>query len=319
MNTPLVSIVVPIYNAEQYLIECLDSLIAQIFWGTIEIILVDDGSKDNSYNICINFANKYNNIKVIHQINGGVTSARKNGVFTAKGQWITFVDADDTLPSDAIEKLIEGCKDNDTDIVWGCMQEEALAHLKNLDDCRYAMVLGKYILPSLWGKLYRKELFDSFIFDIPRQLTKGEDQLMNIRLLFKTNKMPIFICKNLYNYRRTITGLSHKTKSTMEGAELYHNVRMASIPNWAQDKYIKATISNRLNGSVGIAYTSPKLLCDKNQPFFKQLREDIKHSNYKMNLQEWLMLKIRWKWMYKLVSFLIMVKNFLRYRLGLNN
>lgn len=318
-NEPLISIIIPVYNGEKYLSNCIDSVLSQSIIGKIEIVLVDDGSKDNSYAICKDYSERFLNIKIVQQNNGGVTHARKSGVIAAAGQWISFLDADDSLPNDAIAILYNACNSRDTDIVIGCVSERDLSKLSNLADCRYAMILGKYIFPSIWGKLFKKDLFDDSVFDIPRQITKGEDLLMNIRLLFRTEKPPVFVCKSVYNYRRNKISVSHKIKPTIEGAELYDNARLSSIPQWAQEKYLKATVFNRLNGLTGIAYANPKSLCDKSSLFLTRLKDDIKRIQYKMSLQEWLLLNIKSVWMYRCVSFFVMVKNSLCYRLGLNN
>ena len=104
-NNKKVSIIVPIYNREKFLDKCINSLINQTY-KNIEIILVDDGSKDNSLNICNSYANKDNRIKVIHKDNGGVQSARNRGIDEATGYYMCFTDADDSVSDTFIEKFI---------------------------------------------------------------------------------------------------------------------------------------------------------------------------------------------------------------------
>jgi len=137
--------------------------------------------------------------------------------------------------------------------------------------------------------------------------------------MFKIDRAPHFVFKKIYNYRPNPASISHTKRASLEHEELFHQVRAASMPKWAKEKYLKATINSRLNGLTGVAFSEPKSICNKNNPFLKQLRDDIKRSQYKMNLQEWLLLNIRQEWLYKCTSFVIMVKNFLRYRLGLTN
>lgn len=100
----LVSIIVPIYGVEQYLAECIESLIKQTYTN-LEIILINDGSLDNCGNICDTYAQKDCRIIVLHKENGGVSAARRDGFTISTGEWVTFVDADDALPPDAIELL----------------------------------------------------------------------------------------------------------------------------------------------------------------------------------------------------------------------
>ncbi|MBQ1655309.1 MAG: glycosyltransferase family 2 protein, partial [Bacteroidales bacterium] len=109
-DTSLISVIVPVYNAEQYLDSCIRSIVNQTF-KDIEIILIDDGSSDNSYDIMMNWSMKDSRIKIYRQRNNGVTSARRNGVEQASSKWITFVDADDVLPSDALTQMISYVKD----------------------------------------------------------------------------------------------------------------------------------------------------------------------------------------------------------------
>lgn len=95
--SPSISIIVPVYKAEAYLLRCVDSLLAQTFTD-FEVLLIDDGSPDRSGEICDDYARKDARVRVFHQTNGGVSVARQRGVENAKGEWITFVDADDYLP-----------------------------------------------------------------------------------------------------------------------------------------------------------------------------------------------------------------------------
>ena len=103
---PLVSIIVPVYKVEKYLDECVESLVNQTF-RNIEIILVDDGSPDNCPKICDDWVARDDRIKVIHKSNSGVSSARNEGLKVACGEWIWFVDSDDTVEMTAIEELVK--------------------------------------------------------------------------------------------------------------------------------------------------------------------------------------------------------------------
>ncbi len=121
-NTYLISIIVPVYNVEKYLRKCIDSIIYQTYQN-IEIILVDDGSKDASGQICDEYAEKDARITVIHKENGGVSIARNRGLDIAMGQWILFVDADDILPTDALSYYAEIVTYYEVDMVLGSYVE----------------------------------------------------------------------------------------------------------------------------------------------------------------------------------------------------
>lgn len=122
MDKYQVSIIVPIYNVECYLQECIDSLLRQTY-ANIEVILVNDGSKDNCGYICDRYASNYENIKVIHKLNGGLVSAWTEGLKQATADWVTFVDGDDYIEPHYIEYLVKEQIDNLSDIVVTRMKQ----------------------------------------------------------------------------------------------------------------------------------------------------------------------------------------------------
>ena len=108
MSNVVISVIVPVYNAEKYLSRCIDSILVQRF-NDLELLLIDDGSKDGSGKICDEFAEKDKRIKVFHKVNGGVSSARNYGLEKSNGEYVTFVDADDyLLPETITEQLLSG-------------------------------------------------------------------------------------------------------------------------------------------------------------------------------------------------------------------
>ena len=111
----LISVIIPLYNAEKYLKNCITSVVGQTY-RNLEIILVDDGSNDNSLSICEKFALQDNRIKVFHQNNGGVASARNKGLSEASGEFIAWVDSDDSIEPEYIEKLYDAVKEYNADI-----------------------------------------------------------------------------------------------------------------------------------------------------------------------------------------------------------
>lgn len=315
-----ISVVIPIFNSESFLQECIDSVLVQTFTN-FELILVDDGSVDNTAIICDNYVKHDSRIKVIHQINGGVTSARRKGVQMARGEWICFVDSDDTIPPDSLSCLFDVCKEFDTDFVVGHCNAVTFSHPSqiSLDQWREYCCAGENLAPSPWGKLIRKSLFSEWVLDIPREINKGEDMLMNIRLSFNMTKTPVEVHQKVYNYRRNGVSVSHIKRASLEYEMLFDKIREQSIPEKELPKYIKSIIWSRLNGLIGPAHFNPEQLCDKQHPYLCLIKEDIKSSGYHMKFQEWMLLNIRWPWLYKIFSFLVKLKNFLRHRLGLNN
>ncbi len=191
---PTISVVVPIYNGEKYINECVDSILNQTY-RDFELILVDDGSSDNTGSICENYQLKDNRIKVIHQSNSGSSVARATGTQYAKGKFVCFVDADDSLKNDALEYLILKMNE-DVDIV---------ASESNIDIVltpeEYACHLLKFNNWHVWGKLIRKELLDPYVMGISRFFKVGEDFLTQMRLLKNLTRSIVLLKEIKYNYR----------------------------------------------------------------------------------------------------------------------
>lgn len=216
MNTieKLVSIIVPIYNVENYLVECINSVLAQTYTN-FELLLVNDGSTDNSGIICNSFLVKDNRIRVFNKDNGGLSSARNYGLDKSIGDYIIFLDSDDYwLSTDCLEKLVKVAVDYNADIVRGEYKEvdEVGADLL-LKDFSYKSDKQLKILSSSefynWiinGEnfsvlfLFRKKLFDSGLrYDEQRSFQ--EDIELNIRL-FCENLRCVYIPIIFYAYRK---------------------------------------------------------------------------------------------------------------------
>jgi glycosyltransferase involved in cell wall biosynthesis len=137
MDQPLISVIVPVYNVEKYLNECVDSILAQTY-KNLEIILVDDGSKDNSPRICDEYAAKHANIKVIHKKNGGASTARNVGIDVAEGDMVAFLDSDDLFDEEMFTRLYEKRQESGSQIVCSEIKPlDAARHLKQrvTEDC----------------------------------------------------------------------------------------------------------------------------------------------------------------------------------------
>lgn len=181
---PIVSVIVPVYNTEQYLPQCIDSILTQTF-NDFELILVNDGSTDNSGKLCDEYEKLDNRIIVFHKENEGANSARKEGVNIASGEWITFVDSDDTIMNDALYILCNNSC-SQTDIVIGQIDRSLMPLSGTYSYKEYQKLIfhGK-ITPGPVAKLFRKNLFDKHVFEMPNSIKVGEDMLMNIRISFR--------------------------------------------------------------------------------------------------------------------------------------
>ena len=198
-NAPKVSVIVPVYKVEKYLTECIESVLAQTF-PDFELLLVDDGSPDNSGAICDDYAARDPRIRVFHKENGGVAHARQVGLLLAKGEFVMFLDSDDTLEIDGgIENLLRFLDDS-VDIVEGIhLPLGAIPQKKGIT--RYQM--NEYVVAlslnrvyfGVWAKIYRRSLFNCSIAEIPPKIIAYEDLLLSLRIakkarvILKTNEV----------------------------------------------------------------------------------------------------------------------------------
>lgn len=204
-----ISIIVPIYNCAYYLRYCLNSLVTQSYQN-IEIILVDDGSQDESAHICDDYAEKDSRVQVIHKKNGGVSSARNVGLSFASGEYVIFVDADDWLDQDACEKIVEKLDENKYIYFWDAKIDEKkqtnLCVRTSLEELTADIIAcnAKYqnvYIRASWAKVYKREFIKSITF--PEQFYLGEDACFLLKCLDRLSDMKqvIFINEAWYHYR----------------------------------------------------------------------------------------------------------------------
>lgn len=205
----LISVIVPIYNVEKYLEECVQSIINQSY-KNIEIILVDDGSPDNCPKICDNFASKDNRIKVIHKKNEGLSAARNDGTKEAKGKYICFIDSDDYIAEDYLEYLYKNIIENDADISEGYLLDffdGEKPELKN-EEIKIKILNSKDAILDLYkpegcnvvavNKLYKKELFKNVEYPVGKL---HEDVFTTYKVYFEAKKI-VQSTKKIYFYRQ---------------------------------------------------------------------------------------------------------------------
>ena len=213
--TEKITVIVPVYNVEHYLDKCLDSVIKQTY-KNIEIIVVNDGSTDNSGEICQEYAQKDNRIVYIENENGGLSDARNAGLDQMTGSYVTFVDSDDWIEQDYVETLYQKITEYQADIAIGnyySFDEERSVFLFHiLGDSYYEKAhdnvsifenlyenqeMRSFALISAWGKLYKARLFEQLRFDIGKL---GEDGYLNQKVYLLSEKV-IYLNKGLYAYR----------------------------------------------------------------------------------------------------------------------
>ena len=256
-----ISIIVPAYNISAYLPRCLDSLLTQTY-SNIEIVVVDDGSTDDTAKILESYALKDSRIKPICKENGGVTRARFCGIKHATGEWIGFVDGDDAVDSDMYERLLINAKKYDAQISHcghrtihedgriryfyntGRVEEQnTVSGLKDLLD-------GSFVEPGLWNKLFHKDLFQNLLYGSEMDLTirNNEDLLMNV-ILFKQAQKAIYedFCPYQYYARQgsaTRKGLAeYMYYDTVRVKEQLVKIVPSELKEQAKKTYAMACVS----------------------------------------------------------------------------
>lgn len=229
----LVSVIVPIYKVEEYLQNCIDSILKQSH-RNMEIILVDDGSPDNCGRICDEYATKDSRIKVIHKENGGLSDARNAGIRIALGDYITCIDSDDYISSDFIEYLLNLLVYNKADIsICGFIktarmneQEQPggdIIQLYSNQNALCEMLYAKVFTTSAWGKLYKSELFRDIEYPIGKY---SEDMFTTYRLMEKCDKI-VYGNKVCYYYLRRANSIltGQISKRHIDVFEALHIIR----------------------------------------------------------------------------------------------
>lgn len=231
----LLSLIIPIYNSEKFLNNILNKLKTQIDENT-EVLLIDDGSNDNSLEICKKYAKNNLNFKLVHQKNKGASAARNNGISKAKGEFIAFLDSDDNITDDYIKVISELCKNTNSDIIqldyyYGANVDEYSLQTNNLnqgtisyeDFCEF--LLAQNSNPP-WNKIYRRSSIvnNNILFD--EDMTMGEDILFTLNVMKKVNSIQIEH-KSVYFYLNNIDGLCANVNITYldDLDKLYYNMK----------------------------------------------------------------------------------------------
>lgn len=208
----LISIIVPAYNTENYIEKCLNSILSQTY-SSIEVIVVNDGSTDRTKEIVEQYTLKDSRVILISTENQGVSLARKEGIHSAKGKYIGFVDSDDCIDSDMYEVLVNNMTKYKADIahcgVQMCFEDGRTHYFYNtnqikIQDCETGLIdllEGKIIDPGLGNKLYKKSLLDRMLIEntMDFDIRQTEDLLMNY-ILFSCAEKSIFVDVCKYHY-----------------------------------------------------------------------------------------------------------------------
>ncbi|MBR0423152.1 MAG: glycosyltransferase [Clostridia bacterium] len=229
-ETPKVSIIIPVYNVEKYIKECINSAVNQTL-KDIEIICVDDGSTDSSGSIIDEYANKDPRVHVVHKQNSGVSATRNKGIDLAKGEYIKFIDSDDVLDLTACEVCYNKAKSEDADIVV----HDSIDKIYN--EGQFSLIsLPAFVDGVVWTSLYRTSFIKENNIRFHEETSYGEDQAFNLLCNPKANKI-VCISNNFYMYRTSNdTSLCHDSKIDKHSKSHATNVNYV-YDNWKKNGY----------------------------------------------------------------------------------
>lgn len=279
----LVSIVIPVYNAEQYLDRCIQSVINQTY-KYIEVILINDGSRDNSQLICEKYVKRDNRVQLINIQNRGPSAARNIGINISKGQFIQFIDSDDYLESNMIKVLVEEIKNNAQWVICGYRsihdnnyiidRKPSIGYFDNIAfKNEFAVLYEKLFFQYLWNKIYLSDIIKSNNISFNEEVKRGEDIIFNIEYLNYVNNITV-IDKILYNYVR----LNEQSLTRSYNKELFNDQKriFKKILN------SKNIVNKQNKNLIMMIYTQKIIYCisnifmSKNNLCIKEKREIIK-------------------------------------------
>ncbi len=273
MNNIKISIIVPVYNVEQYLKRCIDSILNQTF-KNFELILVDDGSPDHCGAICDEYAQSDSRIRVIHKSNSGLSDARNAALKIAKGEFVTFVDSDDLIAPNCLQLLLEAALKNDSDIVistkFKVFDNESTCENANIKKsfvvgCQKALeaVFCQNTRWEAWGTLYKLCLFEN------KKFPKGKlyEDIATIPKIILSSKKVTFIDACVYYYFKRIGSIMDSSKTIVKMDLLEICIDLLSIMN--KEILDKQCLYN-INAGILMELCSRVDLAEKNYILNKQ-------------------------------------------------
>lgn len=294
------SIIVPVFNTEKYLCTCLDSILTQTFTD-YEVLLINDGSTDNSASICKQYAERNQKIRVIEQENKGLLQARRTGLRSAQGKYIVHIDSDDSCKSTLLETIYNYIQEHDADMVvfnYDLIDDDgkfiktvkasisdsklSVFELDNKNVFVKAFVEG-HDLNSIWMKCAKREIYDIEVdYEKYGRLSMGEDALQTMPLIENAQKI-LCIDESLYLYRFNPQGMSRKIKKDYifdyiyiqkRGREMLKNLNMNFLEEVSETRYIHRIAAQLLQ--IMVVCDSKKEYCSIYNQVQKKMEINIK-------------------------------------------
>jgi glycosyltransferase involved in cell wall biosynthesis len=305
---PKVSVIVPVYNVEKYVRQCIESILAQTFTDW-ELLLVDDGTQDNSGYICDEYAQQDSRIRVFHKKNGGVSSARNLGLENAKGKWITFVDSDDFIYSNVLCLILETIETNALDILqFDYNREEKsiakqwqLSEIKSGEAYLFDHVLQDWFdkISGPWRQLFSRDfLKTNHLRYIKGVMYEETDYMLHAFLLAERVQ---HISVNAYHYRVNNESVTRVHVSPIKLAwQVNQMVRCARLINVAESPIAKKTIHEMVVNSFSQLRKEVKnLTLGKKREYIYHLEINNKECRKLVSWRTWLAIRYGITWFVK--------------------
>ena len=296
----MISIIIPVYNSSHYLSRCVDCVFRQTYTNW-ELILVDDGSTDGSGEICDEISERNSQtIHVIHQSNQGASFARKVGIEHSKGEWLTFVDSDDIVEDDYLERLYNavaqyGVKIAACDQVHHIEGTELIVDKSGevmlLDDKALHKRFFKYQFWGFGGKIYHKSVFDNIYFP---EYTINEDYVVMVQL-FDRYKQMAYIPMGLYHYMTHGESLSHQKLSQRMFDEYYNKLWVRDFYKDYNPLYLKQSEAQLAETCIKLIRTVKKEDVERNySDILKEMQNYLKNRFFDIMLSSHIKLGLKW-------------------------
>lgn len=293
MNNDLISVIIPVYNIEKYLGKCIKSVMEQTY-KNIEIILVNDGSTDSCGKICDYYKKIDNRIVVIHKTNGGLSSARNEGLNVVKGSFVCFVDGDDYIENNMLEELKKNMDKYDSDISVSnfylinntkkiSIDESISKNFCIQDKDKYIHIYNKYssLTVPAWNKLYKKNIFDNVRYPDGKIF---EDASVLCDILNNAKKVS-YTLKPLYNYVYRKESITHNSKIEHSDRFSYYDSRINFFIEKGYYDLIEKEKNRKMNALISYLYRMKmnKIYNDKiKKDYYSELHilnKDVKWKN----------------------------------------
>lgn len=259
MSNPKISIIVPVYKAEKYLHRCVDSILAQTFTD-FELLLIDDGSPDSSGEICDQYAVSDQRVRVFHKPNGGVSSARNVGIDNAKGEWLMFVDADDTITKDLFQKASKHfCDCQIIKFGFNCISQHTNSiidsrlekQLNTIEEYR-CLILSRDLIVASWSAMFNRNLIFGNDIRFNESIRNGEDWLFLLHSIFLAEHVTTigFIGYNYYVGGKDACSTSLNAQKIIDSFNAYNSAVKFAEGFKKYDYFAKRGFCNLLNYSV---------------------------------------------------------------------